>query len=140
VQPYRAQRPAPVVDRGLEDLEPGTPRGPQAAGEDAPRDRRRLPGLERRDRLKSAAIFVAEWKPVEQIFDGREAGVLEVGRAPRPHAFEELERGRQQGVGPLLAHCTIMACPRSTWISRMRAGSANGSSRLMPAGFCSLRE
>ena len=37
-------------------------------------------------------------------------------------------------------HCTIMTSPRSTCISRMRAGNANGLSRLRPAGLWGVRE
>ena len=135
VQPHGAQRSAAVVDRGLENLEAGTPRGSKAARQHPAGDRRRLSGFQRGNRLQPAAIFIAQRKPVQQILDSRESRVLQVGGAPRPNAFQELKRGGQKGAGPLLAHCTIMACPRSTWISRMRAGSANGSSRLMPAGF-----
>jgi hypothetical protein len=41
-----------------------------------------------------AAIFVAERKPVEKIFDGDEAGPFEVRGLPRTDALEELERSR----------------------------------------------
>src|SRR5919201_3305730 len=101
---------------------------------------------QRRDRLQVAAILVAKREPVQEIFDGDETRTLEIGGAARTDTLQELQRRRQEwiracfdervrkGVGPLLAHCTIMACPRPTWISRMRAGSANESSRLIPAG------
>jgi hypothetical protein len=39
-----------------------------------------------------AAVLVAERKPVEQIFDGDEAGAFEVRGFPRTHTFEELKR------------------------------------------------
>ena len=53
------------------------------------------PGSQRRDRLHPAAIFVAEWQAVEQVFDGDEAGTLEVRGFPRTDAFQELERSRE---------------------------------------------
>src|SRR5262249_872819 len=117
------------------DLEARTARRSQAAASDPSGDRRCLTRLERRDRLKTAAIFVAKGKAIQQIFDGDQAGALEIRSTPRTDALEELKRRRQKGVRPLFAHCTIMAWPRSTWISRMRAGSANGSSRPMPDGL-----
>jgi pantothenate kinase len=40
-----------------------------------------------------AAILVAEWKPVEKVLDGDQAGAFEVRGFPRTYAFEELERG-----------------------------------------------
>ena len=88
---------AAVVDQRFEDLEPGPPRRAQAAAEHAAGDRRGLARLQRRDRLKAAAIFVAERKAVEEIFDGDEAGVLEIGGAAGTDAFQELQ-GRRQGV------------------------------------------
>ena len=104
-----------------------------------------LADMARRDRREVAAVLVPDRKAVEQIFDGVEAGALEVGGAPGADAFEELQRRRQKRVArlfvegkgrrPLFGHCTTIAWPRCTWISRMREGSANGSSRLMPAGF-----
>ena len=63
------------------------------------------PGLQRRDRLKAAAIFVADGKAVQQIFDGEETGVLEIGGAARTDALEELQGRREQLGGHV--HCTI---------------------------------
>ena len=95
VQPHRAQRSGAVVDRRLEDLEPGAPRRAQAADQHAAGDGGGLSRFQRRDRLQAAAIFVAERKSVEQIFDGDQAGVLEIGGAARSDAFQELQRRRQ---------------------------------------------
>jgi hypothetical protein len=39
-----------------------------------------------------AAILVAEWKPVEKILDGDQAGAFEVRGFPRTYAFEKLKR------------------------------------------------
>jgi hypothetical protein len=37
------------------------------------------------------AIFVAEWKSVEEIFDGHEADPLQVGGSSGSNAFQVLE-------------------------------------------------
>ena len=55
-----------------------------------------LPGPQRGDRLHAAAVLVAERQPVEQVFDGDEAGALEVRRLARTDAFQELERGVEE--------------------------------------------
>ena len=133
VQPRRAQRPAAIVDRGLEDLETGSSRRAKAARQDAPRDGGNLSRTQRGDRLQAAAIFVANRKAIEEIFDGGQAGAFEIRGASRPDTLEELQRGRQYLVGQ--CYWTMMACPRSTRISRIFAGSSKGSSMLMPAGF-----
>src|SRR5205814_8680896 len=152
IEPHRAQRSAAVVDRRFEDLEPGPPRRSEAARHHAPRDRCGPSRLQRSDRLQAAAIFVAEREAVQEILDRDEADALEIRGAARADPFQELQwrrengiggrigNGARKGVGPLFAHCTIMVCPRWTWISRMRAGSANGSSRLMPAGLSGVLE
>ena len=126
-----------VVDRRFEDLEPGTPRRSQPAREHAAGDRHALPWLQCGDRLKTAAVLVADGKAGQEIVEGDEAGVFEVGGTAGSDALQKLQRGRQHLVR---VHCRIMACPRSTWISRMRAGNGNGSSRLSPAGFSAVRE
>jgi hypothetical protein len=56
----------------------------------APRKSESLAGLQRANRLQAAAILVAERKPVQQIFDREQTDPLEIGRAARPDAFEEL--------------------------------------------------
>ncbi len=47
---------------------------------------------QRGDRLHAAAVLVAERQPVEQIFDGDEAGALEIRRLARADALQELQR------------------------------------------------
>ena len=83
------------------------------------------------------AIFVAEGKADEQILDRLQAGGRQIGGAAIAHALQRRERA---GQGRGAAHCTTMARPGSTRISRIAAGSANGSSRPMPSGFSWLRE
>src|SRR5262249_58236719 len=104
-------------------------------------------GLERRDRPQPAPSLVPDREAIQEILDGGEADALEVGGTTRADAFQELNRSGQDVVGLAGprgsgrgAHCTIMAWPRSTWISRMRAGRANGSSRPMPDGLSGVRE
>ena len=41
---------------------------------------------------KVAAILVADRKAVQQVLDRGEADALEIGRAPRPDAFQVLKR------------------------------------------------
>ncbi len=137
IEPHDSQRSGAVVDDRFEDLEAGTAGGAKTAGEQTAGDRRGLPRFQRRDRLEVTAIFVTGRKPVKQIFDRDEAGMLEVRGTPGADAFQELQRRRKHIVG---GHCTIIAWPRSTWISRILAGSSNGSSRPIPDGFSRVRE
>ena len=71
------------------------------------------PGLQRGDRLHAAAVFVAERQTVEQVFDGDEAGALEVRGLPRTNAFQELERRREKVIrnGLDAAYWTTTAWP-----------------------------
>jgi hypothetical protein len=41
-------------------------------------------------------VFVADRKPIQQIFDGGEADALEVSGTARTDAFEVLKRRREQ--------------------------------------------
>ena len=95
VQPDRAQRAALVGDERFENLEAGPPGRAQAATQNPGGDRRRLSGLERGDGLEVAAVFVPDGKPIQQIFDRVQPGVLEIGGAPRSDAFEKLKRRRE---------------------------------------------
>ena len=108
VEPRHANRAAGVGDQRLENLEAGTPGRSQTAARDAAHDRRRLAGPKRRNRLKAAAIFVADGKPVQQVFDGEETDALEIGGATRTDAFEELQ-GRREQLG---GHCTTYGSSR----------------------------
>ena len=59
-----------------------------------------------------AAVFVADGKAVQQIFDGDEAGVFEVCSPAGADALQQLQGRRQEGVNgvrPLFFHCTIIA-------------------------------
>ena len=55
---------------------------------------------ERRNRLQMTAILVAKREPVQQIFNRDQAGVSEIGGAPGADAFEELQRRREDVIGP----------------------------------------
>ena len=79
VEPDRAERSGRVADEHLEDLEARAARRPEAAADDLADDRRRDAGPQRRNRLEVAAVFVADGKAVEQIFD-RAAGRRAAGR------------------------------------------------------------
>ena len=97
--------------------------------DDFAEDRGRDAGPQRRDGLERAAVLVADREPIEEVLDCVQADALEVGRAARPDAFEELQR-RLKGI-----YCTTIASPFPTRISLMPAGSSKGSSMLMPEGF-----
>ena len=68
-------------------LNPGRRVVRSRAALNSPGDRHLLSGLQRRNRLQMPAIFVAEGKSVEEIFDGDEADALQIGGSPRPDAF-----------------------------------------------------
>ncbi len=52
----------------------------------------RVPGPQRGDGQHPAAIFVAQRKAEQQVFDGVETDAGEVGRALLAHPLQELER------------------------------------------------
>ena len=101
-----------------------------------------LPGPQRGDRLHAAAVLVAERQPVEQIFDGDEAGALEVGGLARTDAFQELERR-----GERTSRRTVDWRPTERRPSargrRRSAGcwraASNGSSRRIAVGMLRRR-
>ncbi len=95
VEPDRAQRAARIRDQYFENLEPGAARRPYAAADDAAGDRRCLARFEGRDRLQVAAVFVANGKTVQEIFEREEAGARQVGGATRTDALQKLERRRE---------------------------------------------
>lgn len=139
VEPDDADRSAAIANERLENLEPRPPRRADAAAENLARNRRDGSRFQAGDRLKMRAVLVAERKTIEKIFDGLEAGAPQIGRAPRPDAFQILERrGKELGQSPYC--CTITARPSASSISRMRFGSANGASTLMPRGYSGERE
>ena len=105
IEPRHEDRPGPIVHGRVEDLEAGPARRSQMATENPAGDRGGLSGLERDDRLQAAAIFVADRKAIQQIFDGDEARVFEIGGTTRPDALEKLQ-GRGEHV---VVHCTTTA-------------------------------
>ncbi len=102
VEPDRAQRTRPIADDQLENLETRPARRANAAAHDFSEDRRRDAWPQFGDGVEGAAVFVADWKSVEQVFDRVQAHPLEVRRPPRPDPFEELQR-RLQGI-----YCTTI--------------------------------
>ncbi len=99
VQPRHANGRRAVVDHRVENLEAGTPRGPEAAAQHAPGHGYGPGRLERSNRLEPAAVFVANRKAIEQIFERDQAGVLEIRRAPGSDPLQELKGRRQHLVG-----------------------------------------
>jgi hypothetical protein len=81
------------LNRGLEDLESGTPRRSKAARQNPARDRGALPWFERRNRAEPAAIFIPQRKPVEKVFERDKTGAFEVGGASRADALQVLQGG-----------------------------------------------
>src|SRR5687767_6212222 len=92
VHPRAPDGAARVAHHGVENLEPAPPGHGEPRALDLAEHRRLRARLERSNRLHPAAIFVAEWKAIEQVFDGDEAGALEVRAFARTYAFQELQR------------------------------------------------
>ena len=97
VEPDGAERAGAVAHDQLEDLEARPARRANPAPDDFADDRRRDAGPQRGDRLERAAILVADREPIEEVFDRVQADALEIGRAPRADALEELQR-RLRGI------------------------------------------
>ena len=103
---------------------------------------------QRGDRLHAAAVLVAERQPVEQIFDGDEAGALEIRGLARTDAFQELERSVERighdGSGDVAASTDAPGWPaterRPPAPGRLRSAgcspaASNASSRRTPFGL-----
>ena len=91
------------------------------------------------------AVLVADREADQEVVERLEPGGRELGGAAIADALERGERTGEPGARSSLgvgrpAHCTTIACPGSTWISRMAAGSANGSSSATPCGWSALFE
>ena len=96
VEPDRSQRPRAIAHDQLEDLEARQTRRANAAAHDFSEDRGRDAWPQFGDGCEGAAVFVADRKSVEQVFDRVQAHPLEVRRPPRPDPFEELQRRLQR--------------------------------------------
>ena len=72
--------------------EAGTARALQLGADHFADDRGVAARFQRGDRLRAAAIFVADGKSKQQIFEGDEAGLREVGGAARADAVQVRER------------------------------------------------
>src|SRR5262249_42114185 len=70
IQPGDTKAAALILHQRFKDLEARAPRGSKAAVHDLRDDGGVLPRLQRSDRLKTAAIFVADRKAIEKILDG----------------------------------------------------------------------
>ena len=95
VEPDRTRHVGGVADQHLEDLEPRSPGRSKMAAEDLASHRTGVAWLEARDRLKVPAIFVPDWKSVEEILDRGKANTPQIRRAARTHALQKLERHLQ---------------------------------------------
>jgi hypothetical protein len=141
IGPDRLHLAAAILHERGEETKAGPTGGLQTRVQHFPADRRGLTGFERNDGLKTAAIFVAERKTKQQIFDGEEAGLLQVGGLARPDALQILQRHLEDVVRhQRRCYCTITARASPTSMRRISAGSVNGSSMLMPLGKSSFRE
>jgi hypothetical protein len=54
--------------------------------------------------LHPAAVFVAEWETVEEVFDDDETRAREVGSLARADTLQELERGCEE----INAQCSML--------------------------------
>ena len=84
--------PVPSRSEHLEDLEARAPRRTDAAADDFASDGGGVARPQRRDRLETAAIFVADRKAIEEVFDRGEADALQIGGAPRSDSLQVLQR------------------------------------------------
>src|SRR5262249_26613295 len=96
IQPGDPQAAALILHKRFKDLEARAARGSKAAVHHLRNDGGGLTRLQRSNRRKTAAIFIADGKAIEKILDRREAGVCEVGSAARPDAFQKLQRRRER--------------------------------------------
>src|SRR5262249_32952141 len=92
IEPDRPHAARLIAHEHLEDLEPRTPRRTDAAAQHFPTHRRGSVRLERRDRLEVATVLVPYWKPIQEVLDRDQTRVLQIRGAPRPDAFQILER------------------------------------------------
>ncbi len=114
VEPDRAQRTGAIADDQLEDLEARPARRANAAADDFAEDRGRDARPQRGDGLERAAIFVADRKSVEQVFDRVQADPLEIRRAPRTDPFEELQRRLKGIYCTTILHHSLPPSPRGS--------------------------
>jgi hypothetical protein len=90
IHPDRENRPAFITDERFEDLESGAARRTYAAALNPSRHGHLLSRSQRRNSLKVAPVFIAERKPEEKIFDGRQPDSLKIGRSSRTDTFQVL--------------------------------------------------
>ncbi len=156
VEPDRAQRAGAVAHQHLEDLEARPPRRTQAGADHLADDGRRRSRTQGCDRLERSAVLVADREAVEKVLHRRETDALQVRGAPRAHTLHVLEWRLEVDHGRCTRLCTIVrqsdrrvaagrywtmvAVPGATRISRICAGSGNGSSMLIPSGSSGVRE
>ncbi len=110
VHPDGENRTRAVADERLENLETRPAGGAHPAALHPAADGHLLAGFEGRDRLQMTAIFIAQRKPVEEVFDGGQADALEICRAPRSNAFQKLKWCLQVVGGHLLNDDGLTLC------------------------------
>src|SRR5262249_33966009 len=95
IEPCGSNRTSRIGDERLEDFETGPARRSHAAARNPANDCRHHPRPERRYWLEAAAILVADWKAVQQVFYRDQPDALQVGGATGPDTFKILQRRRQ---------------------------------------------
>ena len=138
VRPHRLDLAALVLHQRREQPEPRPARVREAGIQHGAGDRRRHARPQRDDLLHAAAILVAARKAKQQIFDGVEAGLLEIRGLARTDALQDTARasagrrlpsaidGRSSGLA-------------STSMRRILAGSSKVSSIDEPFGLSAVR-
>jgi hypothetical protein len=99
IRPHRLDLAARVLHERGEQAKAGSTCGLQARRQHFAADGNRLSRLDRHDRLQPAAIFVANRKSKQQIFDGEQAGLLEIRGFPRTNALQILQGQLKDVVG-----------------------------------------
>jgi hypothetical protein len=87
-----------IAHHHLEDAKPGPACRPHVRAEHFTMHRCPVARPEGRDLREPPAILVPDRKPAQQILDGQQADLLEIGRPPRADAFQKLQ-GRAEDIG-----------------------------------------
>ena len=138
VRPHHLDLAAGILHESLEQAEAGATRVRQAGIEHLTTDGRGHARPQRDDRLQAAAVLVAARKTEQEIFDGVEAGLLQVGGLARTDPLEKLQGQLEEVLGHR-RYCTTVKRPVVTSMRRMSAGSSNVSSMDEPPGLPAVR-
>src|SRR4029453_2235783 len=92
VEPDRTHRAGAVAEEDFEDLEARAPRRTDTAAHHFSSDGGGVSRPQRGNRLEAAAIFVANWKAVEEVLDRGKTDAQQICGAPRSDSLQVLQR------------------------------------------------